>query len=88
MSTDKHTLGKRWRTADGPHIDVRGLQAPEPMVAILELLEQYDVGDSVIVHHFCEPVYLYPELAERGWTYEIVEGAADEVRIILTRKQR
>jgi uncharacterized protein DUF2249 len=79
--------GKHWLASDGLHIDVRGLQPPEPMVAILAQLEKPDVVEPVIVHHFCEPIYLYPELSERNWIYEIVPGEIDEVRLILTRRQ-
>lgn len=78
-------LANDWRAADGTHIDVRGLAPPEPMVAVLELLERPDIDDRVIVHLDREPVFLYPELAERGWSHEIVAGAPDEVRLLLTR---
>lgn len=74
-----------WRDGGATHIDVRGLEPPEPMLAILRLLEQPDCGPSVIVHHEREPVFLYPELAERGWRHEIVDGDAGEVRLRLTR---
>lgn len=80
--------GKHWSAADGLHIDVRGLAPPEPMVAILAQIEKPDVTGPVIVHHFREPIYLYPELAERGWAHEIVPGEPDEVRLILTRRPR
>ncbi len=88
MTSAENALGKHWRGPDGAHIDVRGLQPPEPMVAIIELLEQHDVGDRVVVHHSREPHYLYPELAERGWTHEIVAGDPGEVRLLLTRRQQ
>ncbi len=74
-----------WREAGTAHIDVRGLNPPEPMLAILRLLEQPDCSASVIVHHEREPVFLYPELAERAWRHEIVEGEPGEVRLRLTR---
>ena len=74
-----------WHAADGIHIDVRGLSPPEPMVAILTLLEHPDTNDRVIVHHDREPVFLYPELTERGWEYQIVAGEPGEVRLLLTR---
>jgi hypothetical protein len=82
MSSD---LAPVWRLDDGDHIDVRGLRAPEPMVAILDLLERPATGDVVIVHHEREPVFLYPELAERGWSHEIVASEPGEVRLRLTR---
>ncbi len=77
--------GKFWRADDGVHVDVRGLQPPEPMVAILARLERPGEQGPVIVHHFREPVMLYPELAERGWTWDIVAGDPGEVRLVLRR---
>ena len=74
-----------WREGGDAHIDVRGLNPPEPMRAILRLLEQPDCSATVIVHHEREPIFLYPELAERGWRHEIVAGDPGEVRLRLTR---
>lgn len=76
---------KIWREADGAHIDVRGLQPPQPMLAILQLLEAPDTGATVIVHHEREPMFLYPELATRGWRHELVASEPDEVRLRLQR---
>ena len=76
---------RTWHAADGVHIDVRGLGPPEPMIAILALVEAPDTGDVITVHHDREPIFLYPELAERGWDHEIVPGDAGEVRLRLTR---
>lgn len=78
-------VARIWREAEAAHIDVRGLDPPEPMLAILRLLETSDCGDAVIVHHEREPMFLYPELAERGWMHEIVPGEPEEVRLRLTR---
>jgi uncharacterized protein (DUF2249 family) len=79
------TAPRIWREGGVAHIDVRGLNPPEPMLAILRLLQQPDCSTSVIVHHEREPMFLYPELAERGWRHEIVEGEPGEVRLRLTR---
>lgn len=77
------TPGRRWTEADGIHIDVRGLPAPEPLVAILELVGSLHDGSTVIVHHDRDPQMLYPELAELGWTAELVAGEPGEVRLRL-----
>ena len=77
--------GKHWQAPDGWHIDVRGLVSPEPMVAILGRIESVDQDGTITVHHDREPIYLYPELAERGWQHRIVAGETGEVRLILTR---
>lgn len=80
------THGARlWHQGEVPHIDVRGLEPPAPMLAILELLERVGRGAEVIVHHEREPLYLYPELAERGWRSELIDGEAGEVRLRLSR---
>jgi hypothetical protein len=79
-----------WQSADGTHIDVRGLDPPEPMVAILTLLESSDIS-SLIAHLDRDPIFLYPELDERGWGYELLpsdcgnESCGHEVRLKLVR---
>ena len=78
--------GKYWRDDGILHIDVRGLGPPEPMVAILFHIEKPEEVGPVIVHHFCEPIYFYPELTEMGWSYEIIPGEPEEVRLILRQK--
>ncbi|HMM49995.1 MAG TPA: DUF2249 domain-containing protein [Burkholderiaceae bacterium] len=77
--------GMRWTDADGIHIDVRGLPAPEPLVAILELVGSIRDATAVIVHHDRDPQMLYPELAELGWSAEPIAGAPGEVRLRLVR---
>ena len=78
---------RRWVEADGVHIDVRGLEPPGPLVAILELVESIRDATPVIVHHERDPVLLYGELAERGWTAERIDDVADEFRLKLERAQ-
>lgn len=76
---------RRWVEADGVHIDVRGLQPPGPLVAILELIESIRDATPVIVHHERDPQLLYPELAELGWRALRLEGEPGEVRLRLER---
>jgi hypothetical protein len=76
---------KRWREADGVHIDVRGLSPPAPLVAILELVASIRDATPVIVHHERDPQMLYPELAELGWTAERIDAPAGEIRLKLER---
>lgn len=79
--------GRVWRAADALHIDVRGLEAPEPMVMILGLLESPETGSPVIAHLDREPIFLYPELDDRGWAHEIMPSecgsAACEHEVLL-----
>lgn len=82
-ATDREPL--IWRADDGVHIDVRGLAAPSPMVAILRLIAS-DLHDGVvIVHHHREPLHLYGELVERGWSADPLPGDPGEVRLRLSR---
>jgi uncharacterized protein DUF2249 len=82
---DSPARARRWVEADGVHIDVRGLQPPGPLVAILELVESIRDATPVIVHHEREPHFLYPELAEIGWRAIRLEGKSGEVRLKLER---
>jgi hypothetical protein len=78
-------MTRRWVESDGIHIDVRGLPAPEPLVAILALVRGLREVTPVIVHHERDPRMLYPELAEIGWTAERIDAEPGEVRLRLER---
>jgi len=83
------TQGPRvWHAPDGTHIDVRGLSPPEPMLAILQMIEGGEV-DALIAHLDREPIFLYTELDQRGWTHEIISCMRDvgngEVKLRLAR---
>ncbi|HRN75033.1 DUF2249 domain-containing protein [Ottowia sp.] len=69
------------------HIDVRGLEPPQPLVSIVrELYERRDdAGARFVAHLDRDPVMLYPELAERGWVAERLQGDPGEVRLLLRR---
>jgi uncharacterized protein (DUF2249 family) len=69
---------RTWFTPDGLHLDVRGLDPPEPMVAILGLIDGGEAGNAMTVHLDREPIFLYPELEARGWSYEMLPGIWDE----------
>ena len=64
-----------WTTSDGVHLDVRGLECPAPLVQTLGLIERNDVGNVVIVHLDQEPLFLYPELDDRGWSHEVMPSS-------------
>ncbi len=61
-----------WTTSEGVHLDVRGLEPPDPMIQILGLIDGGEAGNVLIVHLDREPIFLYPELDDRGWSYELV----------------
>ncbi|MGF1639940.1 MAG: DUF2249 domain-containing protein [Rhodospirillales bacterium] len=74
-----------WRGDDGTHIDVRGLERPRPLIAILSLIDGCRPAGPIVAHLDREPVFLYPELAERGWSHAIVPGEAGEIRLVIRK---
>lgn len=76
---------RRWSEADAEHVDVRGLSPPQPLVAIVQVLESVGETRAVVAHLDRDPLMLYPELAERGWTAERLSTPDNEVRLRLTR---
>lgn len=75
-----------WREDDGLHIDVRKLKPPQPMLAVLRLLETAALGEVVVVHHERVPQFLLPELAERGWRVARMVEEFANVRLWLERE--
>jgi hypothetical protein len=61
-----------WRADDGVHIDLRGLS--DPLATVLSTLESGDLGAPLVGHFDQEPIFLYPELEERGWSHEVIES--------------
>ncbi len=66
-------------------IDVRGLEPPQPMVRILEELERLEPDQTLEVLHERRPVFLYPQLDERGFAHETEEPRPGLVRILIRR---
>jgi len=71
-----------------PSFDLRGLEPPQPAVAILTLIDGPDCGDAILVRLEREPIFLYPELLERGWRWELVSSLPGDVNLRLTRNLR
>ncbi len=79
-----------WHEADGLHVDVCGLEPPEPMLTILGLINNGEAGATLTAHLDREPISLYPELEERGWDHEVLASCGhgahdDEVKLRLVR---
>jgi hypothetical protein len=91
MNCDHGDGNEIWQADDGLHVDVRGLEPPQPMTKILGLIDLGEAGNVLIVHLDREPVFLYPELDDRGWSYELLPGSCGshdcehEVRLRLVR---
>lgn len=54
-------------------LDNRGLEPPNPMMRTLEMLDTMSPGEVLTIHNDRVPVYLLPQLADAGCTYEIEE---------------
>lgn len=67
-------------------IDVRALQMPLPMHTILESLDTLEEQQALFVYHKRIPVFLLPELAQRGFEYRAKKMAPDEVHLLIFRK--
>lgn len=66
-------------------IDVRHLEMPQPMVTILEALDRLPADMALYVVHKRIPVFLLPELAQRGFAYRVKEISDGEVHLFIFR---
>jgi hypothetical protein len=59
------------------------------MVTILQMIDRDEIDGVLIAHFDHEPIFLYPELDDRGWSHEIVPSecgsCTDEVKICIAR---
>jgi len=69
--------------AESGALDVRGLEPPQPMVAVLERLQMLRPGETLTVIHDRRPMFLYPQLDERGFVHETDEPEPGLVRIVI-----
>lgn len=66
-------------------LDVRGLEPPQPMVLVLERLTTLAPGETLEVLHDRRPLFLYPQLDDRGFVHETEVLAPGLVRIRICR---
>lgn len=66
-------------------LDNRGLEPPQPMMRILETLETLPEGATLLAINEREPLFLYPELAERGYAYETTPHPDGSFHIAIVR---
>lgn len=52
-------------------LDNRGLSPPEPMLRILDALDRLPANEQLIAQMDRRPVFLFPELEERGFAYSL-----------------
>jgi uncharacterized protein (DUF2249 family) len=71
--------------SDRAVLDVRGLEPPQPMQRVLEEIERLGPGAELEVRHDRRPLFLYPQLDERGFVHETDEPEPGLVRILIRR---
>lgn len=64
-------------------IDVRNLEMPQPMIMILENLQELQEHEALFVHHKKLPVYLLPHLRERGYAHSTQPTADGKMNLII-----
>ncbi|MBH2024552.1 MAG: DUF2249 domain-containing protein, partial [Flavobacteriales bacterium] len=67
-------------------IDVRELEMPGPMQAILGELEILPEGNALYIDHKRVPVYLLEELADKDFEVHIHNVAEGDVKMLIFRK--
>lgn len=66
-------------------IDVSELVPPEPMIKILQTLEELPPGGTLRVHHVRRPIHLYPRLDELGCRHETREPEPGKVEVLIQK---
>lgn len=66
-------------------IDVRELEMPKPMMTILESLESLPEEAALYVYHKRIPVFLLPELKERGFGFRSRQVREGEIHLLIFR---
>jgi uncharacterized protein (DUF2249 family) len=67
-------------------IDVRNLEMPLPMHAILEALDHLPQDKALYVYHKRIPVFLLPEIEDRQFSYRIREINESEVHLLIFKE--
>jgi uncharacterized protein (DUF2249 family) len=66
-------------------LDARGLEPPQPMVRVLEAIERIRPDQALEVLLERRPIFLYPQLDERGFVHRTDEPSPGLVRILIRR---
>jgi uncharacterized protein (DUF2249 family) len=66
-------------------IDVRELVPPEPMIKILEALEELRPGERLLVHHVRRPIHLYDRLDEMGYRHQTRDLGPAKVEVLIEK---
>ena len=76
------------RTARHETLDVRGMEAPEPLERILTVIGDFKPGDTLKVVIDCEPIPLFRILKANGFDYRSVPGTMSRYEISIRIRER
>ncbi len=69
-------------------LDVRGMEPPEPMVRVLEIIDAFDEHDRLQLVIDCTPTPLLRILDRNGFDYDMVPGRESVHEITIRRRPR
>lgn len=67
------------------YLDNRGLEPPEPLVRILEALARLETSQELVADLDREPLLLYPQLVNRGFSYKTEARVDGDYRVRIRR---
>lgn len=67
------------------YLDNRGLEPPQPMIRTLSKLEKIGENETLVIHNDRQPMFLYPELEELGYSHETEEAPEGGYRITIRK---
>lgn len=68
------------------HLDVSDLEAPEPLVQVLDAAESLAPGEYLRMYHRREPCLLYPNLDQRGFDHATRQGRDVACEVFIWRR--
>lgn len=68
-------------------LDVRGLEAPEPLVRVLEALDKLPLADCLLLKIDCRPQPLFRILERNGYVYEERPGSDALFEISIRKRE-
>lgn len=68
-------------------LDNRGLEPPQPMMRTLAELEKLQDNEELVIINERRPMFLYPELDEKGYNHETIELEDGSFQITIKKRK-
>jgi len=66
-------------------VDCRDLEPPEPLVKVLEAIEEMRNDEAVLMIHRKRPRLLFPKLREKGLSFSMTEAPDESIELLIWR---